>query len=236
MSALLAVPLRGVVAACVLLVAARHVFTAAPAAAAGWSGAPVLTGPPPPPYPPPPLMGAGDLGDLGEGGVASRTAASACVPAAASWPVAPFLPIMPQREQVNGGGPKAGEPVFCFFFFSPPFPGRAARHRHTPQWFLQHGSGPTPHGLAGWPAALCVCVCLKPVCVCVCRRRVWWLPALMQMLGVFKKWEPFLSSSVFPRWKGPARPSGAGTYFFCSPEGTQSQRDAPVIHFEIRHH
>lgn len=106
---------------------------------------------------------------------------------------------------------KAGEPGF---------PGRAARHRHTPQWFLQHGSGPTPHGLAGHSVCflkcvgVCGCVCLR-ACVCVLGG-VGGLVAASPNANAcrFKKWEPFLSSSVFPRWKGLLRPSGAGSYFF----------------------
>lgn len=111
-------------------------------------------------------MGAGDLGDLGEGGVASRTAASACVPAAASWPVAPFLPIMPQREQVNGGGPKAGEPVFCFFF-SFPLPSLGEQRATATRLSGSSNMAPARHHM-GWLAGRqrCVCVCLKPVCVC----------------------------------------------------------------------
>lgn len=111
-------------------------FTAAPSVAAGWSETC--------PYHAP-LMGAED--PLRQAAAAPSPLHSSCglmarVP----------LPIMPQWEQVNGRGPKS---------VSPHFPGRAACHCHTPQWFLQHGSGPTPHGLAGQSVCLCICVCVR---------------------------------------------------------------------------
>lgn len=49
-----------------------------------------------------------------------------------------------ERRRANGGE------------FS--FPGRVARHCNAPQWFLQHGSGPAPHGLAGQSACVFKCV------------------------------------------------------------------------------
>lgn len=120
---------------------------------------------------------------------------------------------------------KAGEPGF---------PGRAARHRHTPQWFLQHGSGPTPHGLAGHSVCFlkCVGVC---ACVCVCWGGGWWLPALMQMLAVLKNGSPSSPPLSFLVGKVYYGLLVLAVIFFLS-RRTESQRNAPVIHFEIRHH
>lgn len=103
---------------------------------------------------------------------------------------------------------------------------RTARHRHAPQWFLQHGSGPTPHGLAG--LSVCVCGCN---CVCVwgcmvdaspnanaCRLKNGSLFSPLSLL-FGKVYVGLLVLAVI---------------FFLS-RRTESQRDAPVIHFGIQH-
>lgn len=109
------------------------------------------------------------------------------------------------------------------------------RHRRAPQWFLQHGSGPTPHGLAGQSVCLCVFKCVG-VCVCVfvcvwgcmvdaspnanaCRLKNGSLsPPLSLLFG--KVYFGLLVLAVI---------------FFLS-RRTESQGDAPVIHFEIQHY
>lgn len=89
--------------------------------------------------------------------MASKTTTPPCIPAAASWPVAPFLPIMPQWEQVNGGRPKAGEPVF---FLSLSFLGEQRATATRLSGFSNMAPARHHMGwLAGRPAVLCVCVC-----------------------------------------------------------------------------
>lgn len=77
--------------------------------------------------------------------------------------------------------------------------------RHAPQWFLQHGSSPAPHGLAGESVGVCsgrACVCLGRVLNAspnANARRLKTGGSLLLSLPFF--------------WKGLFSPSGAGVYF-----------------------
>lgn len=86
------------------------------------------------------------------------------------------LPIMPRREQVNGGGPT---PVSLVFL--------GEQRAITTRLSGSSNMAPALRHM-GWLANLCVCVFLSVwvyVCVSVCAcGGVWWMPALMQMLAV----------------------------------------------------
>lgn len=130
--------------------ASRHVFTAAPAAAAGWLGArpdqALLMGPEDPSW---------------QDATVLSTAADPTPPSLPSscGPMAHVpLPIMPRREQVNGGGPTAASLVFL-------------GEQSAIATRLSGSSNMAPalrH--MGWLASLCACVCLSVwvyMCVCV---------------------------------------------------------------------
>lgn len=132
------------------------------------------------------------------------------------------LPIMPQREQVNGGGPKPVSPVFL-------------GEQRTIATRLSGSSNMAPalHHM-GWLASLCVFKCVGVcVCMCVCGG-VWWMPALMQMLAVLKNGSLSLllclsslerSITAFWCWQ----------LFFSSPEGRRAREMhlSSILKFDI---
>lgn len=129
---------------------------------------------------------------------------------------------MPQREQVNGGGPKPVSPVFL-------------GEQYTTATRLSGSSNMAPalHHM-GWLASLCVCAFLSVwVCVCACGG-VQWMPALMQMLAVLKNGSlsPLLSLLVGKVYYGLLV---LAVIFFLS-RRMEDQEVAPVIHFKIQHY
>lgn len=133
------------------------------------------------------------------------------------------LPIMPQREQVNGGGPKPVSPVFL-----------GEQRAIATRLSGSSNMAPALHHM-DWLARLCVCAFLS-VCVYVCEcGGAWWMPALMQMLAVLKKWEPLSPPLSLLVWKGLLRPSGAGSYLFSSPEGRRARgmHLSSILNFSI---
>lgn len=111
-----------------------------------------------------------------------------------------------ERRGANGGGLGSSE----------------REQRRAPQWFLQHGSSPAPHGLAGESVGVCpgrVCVCLGRVLNAspnANARRLKMGGSLLLTLPSFGKVYFRLLVLAF--------------IFFLS-RRTASQRDAPVIHF-----
>lgn len=130
------------------------------------------------------------------------------------------LPIMPQREQVNGGGPKPVSPVFL-----------GEQRAIATRLSGSSNMAPALHHM-DWLAGLCVCAFFK--CVCM------WGGGMEDASSnanacCFKKMGASLSSSVSPLWKGLLRPSGAGSYLFSSPEGRRAREThlSSILNFSI---
>lgn len=136
------------------------------------------------------------------------------IPAVASWPSSPYPSCLSEsRWTAEGQSPWA-----CFFL--------GEQRAITTRLSGSSNMAPALRHM-GWLAGLCVL-------------SVW---VYMCVLGecdaspnanacCFKKMGASLSSSVFPLWKGLLWPSGAGSYFFFLFKRKNSQKDAPVIHFE----